>query len=169
MSHGGDDDSAEGDLTPLLDLVLQLLMFFIINVNLATEQSNPDVKLPLSASATPLNKPISGDVYLNQRIRSKTVMDKLSPADKQRLETAESIVFVSSRAPMNMSETRGWLNEEYKAAVKRVGDEKDVKVTIHFRPDGELETNELMKLMKAVQVAGFKNIKMHAIVKTGGE
>src|SRR4051812_35795004 len=105
MSHGG-DDSGESDLTPLLDLVLQLLMFFIINVNLATEQSNPDVKLPLSASATPLAKPIAGDVYLNQRIRSVQVMQKLNEADKQRLENAESIVFVSSRAPMTMSETR---------------------------------------------------------------
>ena len=39
MSHGGaDDNSADPNLTPLLDLVLQLLMFFIINVNFVAEQ-----------------------------------------------------------------------------------------------------------------------------------
>src|SRR5260221_260803 len=56
MSHGGSDASeAEADLTPLLDLVLQLLMFFIINVNFVTEQVNPDIKLPTSESARPID------------------------------------------------------------------------------------------------------------------
>ena len=42
MSHGGSDSgvSAEPNMTPLLDLVLQLLMFFIINVNFVSEQVN---------------------------------------------------------------------------------------------------------------------------------
>src|SRR3954467_15956408 len=107
MAHGGGgEESAEGDLTPLLDMVLQMLMFFIVNVNLATEQTNPDVKLPLSASATPVSKPIAGDVYLNQRPRSEAVMDKLSPADRQRLENADSIIFISGKPPMNMLEAR---------------------------------------------------------------
>src|SRR5437667_3768124 len=109
MSHGGGDDSAEGDLTPLLDLVLQLLMFFIINVNLATEQTNPDVKLPHSSSATPLNKPVAGDVYLNQRIRSEGVMATLPPVERPRFEGADSVIFISSKPPMTMTEARIWL------------------------------------------------------------
>ena len=164
MSHGGDDDSAEGDLTPLLDLVLQLLMFFIINVNLATEQNNPDVKLPLSSSATPLSKPVSGDVYLNQRVRSARLMDSLSPTDKERLGNADSIVFISSKPPMSMLEARAWLKEQHDR-VEREGEGKADNVTIHFRPDGDLEVGELMKLMTAVKLAGFRKIKMHAYVK----
>ena len=39
---------------------------------------------------------------------------------------------------------------------------------IHFRPDGDLEVGELMKLMTACKVAGFKNIKMHAVIPRGG-
>src|SRR3954451_452346 len=109
MSHGGGDDSAEGDLTPLLDLVLQLLMFFIINVNLATEQTNPDVKLPHSSSATPLNKPVAGDVYLNQRLRSDAVLAALPPGEKGRFDGEESVIFISSKPPMTMREARVWL------------------------------------------------------------
>jgi len=166
MAHGGGgEDSAEGDLTPLLDMVLQMLMFFIVNVNLATEQTNPDVKLPLSTSATPVSKPIAGDVYLNQRTRNQSVMDKLSPADRQRLENADSIIFISGKQPMTMLEARAWLQTEAERA-KAAGDGK-INVTIHFRPEGDLDVNELMKLMNAVKVAGFSKIKMHAIIKPG--
>lgn len=167
MSHGGGDESAEGDLTPLLDLVLQLLMFFIINVNLATEQTNPDVKLPLSSSATPLSRPVGGDIYLNQRVRSGRMMDSLPPAERERLSNADSIIFVSSKPPMSMLEARAWLKEQFERA-EREGEGKANNVTIHFRPDGELEFVELVKLMQAVKLAGFRKIKMHAIVKTGG-
>lgn len=166
MSHGGGDDSAESDLTPLLDLVLQLLMFFIVNVNLATEQANPDVKLPLSSSATPLNKPVQGDVYLNQRVRSDAVLSGLSPADRQRLEGAESIIFISGKAPMSMLEARAWLKQEHDNLAARDKSKVDA-VTIHFRPDGDLDVAELMRLMDAVKVAGFSKIKMHAMVGPG--
>jgi biopolymer transport protein ExbD len=124
------------------------------------------VKLPLSASATPLNKPIAGDVYLNQRVRSTQVLSALPPAEQQRLANAESIIFISSKPPMTMLEARAWLKEQHDRA-ERQGEGKAGNVTIHFRPDGELEFNELMKLMTAVKVAGFKKIKMHAIVKVG--
>lgn len=67
MSHGGDASEAEADLTPLLDLVLQLLMFFIINVNFVTEQVNPDIKLPTSESARPIDKADLSSLVLNQK------------------------------------------------------------------------------------------------------
>jgi len=168
MAHGGGEDSAEGDLTPLLDMVLQMLMFFIVNVNLATEQTNPDVKLPLSSSATPVSKPLAGDVYLNQRVRTDALLGTLSQADRQRLETAESIIFISGKPPMNMLEARAWLQTEATRARDAAGGEgKPINVTIHFRPEGDLDFNELMKLMNAVKVAGFTKIKMHAIIKPG--
>ena len=53
MSHGAAADlaHAEPNLTPLLDVVLQLLMFFMMCVNFVNEQVKEDVKLPESASA----------------------------------------------------------------------------------------------------------------------
>jgi biopolymer transport protein ExbD len=163
MSHGGGDDSAESDLTPLLDLVLQMLMFFIVNVNMAMEQANPDVKLPDSTSATPVSKPIAGDVYLNQRIRSDEVMSRLTPTDKERLQNAESIIFISGEEPMTVLGAKGWLSQQH----EKLGKEAADKVTIHFRPEGELEVTELLKLMHAVKNAGFTKVSMHAMVKSG--
>ncbi|MFN6050729.1 MAG: ExbD/TolR family protein, partial [Planctomycetia bacterium] len=50
MSHGGSSDGGnmEPNLTPLLDVVLQLLMFFMMCVNFVTNQVSEDIILPES-------------------------------------------------------------------------------------------------------------------------
>src|SRR5581483_9239644 len=66
MSHGVDTGhSAEPNLTPLLDVVLQLLMFFMMCVNFVTEQINEDIKLPDSESARPMDKGETDVLFLN--------------------------------------------------------------------------------------------------------
>jgi biopolymer transport protein ExbD len=167
MSHGGGGSSSEVDpnLTPLLDLVLQLLMFFIINVNFVSEQVNPDIKLPRSVSARPMDKPAEADIFLNQKSRTPAFLAKLSPADHERLRNADSIIMVTGRPPMTLLEARAWLKDQFQRAedaARAKGGE--VKTVIHFRPDGDLDVGELMKLMTACKVVGFKNIKMHAVV-----
>jgi biopolymer transport protein ExbD len=163
MSHSSSDaDIPEPDLTPLLDLVLQLLMFFIINVSIASDQSNPDIKLPSSESARPLDRPLEGDIVLNQRLNTEAFLARQTERDRDRLRNADSIILVSNQPPMTMLQTRAWLKTEYERAERKAGAPEKVNVTIHFRPDGGLDYNELMHLMNAVKVAGFRNIKMHA-------
>jgi biopolymer transport protein ExbD len=56
-------DNMELNLTPLLDVVMQLVMFFLMCMNFVTDQVNQNVLLPKSASA--------------QEIMSKTDVDVL--------------------------------------------------------------------------------------------
>src|SRR5262249_39104914 len=58
MSHGpaGEGSKAEPNLIPLLDVVLQLLMFFMMCVNFVSEQVTENVKLPVAVSARPMDK-----------------------------------------------------------------------------------------------------------------
>ena len=58
MSHGGGAEGgmADPNLTPLLDVVLQLLMFFMMCVNFVTEQVNEDISLPVSQAVKPMDK-----------------------------------------------------------------------------------------------------------------
>jgi len=160
MSHGGDDSSADPDLTPLLDLVLQLLMFFIINVNFMGAQANPEIKLPRSASARPMDKPADADIYLNQRTRTEAYFNRLPPYDQERLRNADSVVLVPGKPPMSMLEVRAWLKDQR----ERVDAETANRMVVHFRPDGDLDVGELLKLMNACKMVGFKNIKMHAVI-----
>ena len=41
-------DLAEGDLTPMIDMVFQLIAFFMVLINFAQTESNDRVKLPSS-------------------------------------------------------------------------------------------------------------------------
>src|SRR5947209_15048604 len=66
MTHTAVGDRLEINLTPLLDLVLQLIMFFMLTVNFVRgDQANERVDLPVVQSAMPIKS--SGDnlVYLN--------------------------------------------------------------------------------------------------------
>src|SRR3954452_13170547 len=67
MAHGpaAEASSAEPNLTPLLDVVLQLLMFFMMCVNFVTEQVSEDIKLPDSQSARPMDKSETDVLFLN--------------------------------------------------------------------------------------------------------
>jgi biopolymer transport protein ExbD len=168
MSHGADDNTAEPDLTPLLDLVLQLLMFFIINVNFVSDQVNPDIKLPRSTSARPSDKPTDGMIILNHKTKTASFLNKLSPADQERLRSADSVIMVASKPnPMSLLETRGWLKDTFQRA-EQAAKGGEVKIDIHIRPDADLEVAELMRLMQACKVAGFKNLKIHAVIPSGG-
>ncbi len=51
MNVGHGDERVEPNLVPLLDLVLQMVMFFMVCVNFVSEQINANVQLPISTSA----------------------------------------------------------------------------------------------------------------------
>ena len=59
MSANVASDEIDVNLTPLLDLVLQLIMFFIITVNFVrVDQFDESVSLPVAQSAVPLKQPL---------------------------------------------------------------------------------------------------------------
>src|SRR5882672_2938802 len=67
MAHSVSSEGSKADpnLTPLLDMVLQLLMFFMMCVNFVTEQVNEDIKLPRSQAARPMDKSEIEVLFLN--------------------------------------------------------------------------------------------------------
>ena len=58
MSHGGGlgkgEVSPEPNLTPLLDLVLQLVMFFMLVANFVMDELSDKINLPVASQAKPL-------------------------------------------------------------------------------------------------------------------
>jgi biopolymer transport protein ExbD len=167
MSHGGGDDIAEPDLTPLLDLVLQLLMFFIINVNFVSEQVSADIKLPSSESARPVSKADPGAIFLGQMIKSNEMMNKLTSKERERLRNADSLVLIPTQPPMSPAEAKAWLKDKFEFLSKLRPDGK-VDTIIYFRPHADLEYGEMVKLMNYCKVAGFTRIKVRAQIKRTG-
>src|SRR4051794_11267402 len=63
QGHGGE---GEPNLIPLLDLVLQLIMFFMITVNfIRVEQLSEEVLLPVAQDAVPMDRTADNWVFLN--------------------------------------------------------------------------------------------------------
>ena len=56
MSHGSAADKCEPNLVPMLDMVLQLVMFFMVCANFVMEQVNETIKLPEAVVAKPIEK-----------------------------------------------------------------------------------------------------------------
>src|SRR5262245_2699422 len=102
---GGVGIKAEPNLTPLLDIVLQLLMFFIMCTNFIAEEVSGDIVLPKAQSARPMDKSETDVIFLNIFSDGK--------------------VKVLDRRPMNSLETRYWLKERYERTER---DSKDGKV-----------------------------------------
>lgn len=64
-AFSGSGSDAEPNLVPLLDLVLQLVMFFMICANFVMEQVDQTVFLPFAQKAVPLTETGSDIVFLN--------------------------------------------------------------------------------------------------------
>ena len=167
MSHGGGDEIAEPDLTPLLALVLQLLMFFIINVNFVSEQVSADIKLPSSESARPIDKADPAAIFLGQKVKTAEYLAKLTQKERERFQNFDSIVLIPTQPPMSPPEAKAWLKDKFEFLSKLKPDGK-VDTIIYFRPDADLEYGEMLKLMNYCKVAGFTRIKVRAQMKRAG-
>jgi hypothetical protein len=68
---------------------------------------------------------------------------------------------------MSLLEARAWLRRSYEDAEKaaRATGQDGVKTVIHFRPDADLEYKELIMLMNHCKAAGYKKLKVRAIVR----
>src|SRR5947208_5637956 len=74
VSGGG--NNMDLNLTPLLDVVMQLVMFFMMCVNFVTDQVNQNVLLPRSASAQEIMAKTDIDVLvINVEVRRKERLD----------------------------------------------------------------------------------------------
>jgi biopolymer transport protein ExbD len=172
MSHGpaAEASSAEPNLTPLLDMVLQLLMFFMICVNFVNEQVKEDVKLPESASARPMDKAQTDVLFLNlkpfhykewqDRVRDPDLLTKL----QDKFREGDPLVFVSGKEPMKPIELDFWLKQKHEDLLK---DSKEVKTAVIIRADLNTDYTQVFRVLQMCKVRGFTNLKLRAMTKAG--
>src|SRR5262245_24674379 len=75
MSHGP-SDKCEPNLVPLLDMVLQLVMFFMVCANFVMEQVNESIKLPTAVAARPLDPNAQNIIFLNVDAKGVVILSK---------------------------------------------------------------------------------------------
>ena len=150
MSHGGSgsghgQQSADPNLTPLLDLVLQLVMFFMLIANFAQEDVSDKVKLPIATQAKPLSAKDTDITYLNVDTRGH--------------------VLVAG------NQTEGLVGPEQLAShMKHVArthpkyDEKETKnvMKVIIRADRDVKFRDINMVMTTIKSVGFRHLQLRA-------
>jgi biopolymer transport protein ExbD len=153
MSHGSSNIGikAEPNLTPLLDMVLQLLMFFMITVNFVNNQVNENIKLPEAQSARPMDKRMVDVLYLNLNQNGKLELVGQDPLSK----VTDIKVYLR-----NQIEDTKRLNRE-----KGKGD--NVKTTVIIRAHKDANYKDVYQLMQLCKTVGYHRLQLRAIQKAG--
>ena len=149
MSHGS-TDKCEPNLTPLLDLVLQLVMFFMLCANFVMEQTSAEIKLPEAFAAKALDKGEEVPIFLNVNDQGKVLLTP-DQRDKDGAETLDNEIQVQQFMAQQAS------------IEKRKTGKKETQSSVILRVDKQTAFEKTYKIMKACRLAGYQKVQLRVL------
>lgn len=153
MSGSVNHDSAEPNLVPMLDMVFQLVTFFMMVMNFKSAAMDLNLKLPVVGSARPAPEGEEDTNSLVLNIDSQGIL-KVQGVDRNVKE------FVEEEGRVARMHAR--------AANSNFKDGDDLPVTIVIRADKETRFNLLYRIVKAFQQQGFRFFNYKALSEQEG-
>ncbi len=151
MSASVDGEGLDVNLTPLLDLVLQLIMFFMITVNFVrVDQFDESISLPLSSQAVPFDNTAEDWIFLNMDGEGRLV----GALKNERLDTPGKLKAHLERA-----------KDSLERSAKARGKVGDSKIVVILRADKECLNEDIWSCLYSCQRAGFKHWQLRAMTK----
>lgn len=174
MSHGsaGDGGIAEPNLTPLLDVVLQLLMFFMMCVNFVSEQVNEEIKLPKSLAVKPMDKAEADYLFVNVKpFAMQDFQDRL-PSDvlarvQEKFREGDECILVPGKEPMHRNDLRIWLKQQFEDA-RQIAEQrgaKGVSTAIVIRAHKEADYGQVFEILQMCKNVGYRRLMLRALTK----
>jgi biopolymer transport protein ExbD len=146
--HGEEGDP---NLVPLLDLVLQLIMFFMITVNFVrVDQINEDISLPIAQAAVPMEKSAEEFIFLNIDRNGKLIGTLEDLNGGRKLEEF----------------LKGKMMELQRQARFKGGDKADPKVVLVLRADRDARYKQIWDIVELGKAAGIKRYQFRALKKS---
>lgn len=148
---GGGDANADPNLTPLLDVVLQLIMFFMITVNFVrVDHISEQVNLPIAQAAVPMEKTTEEWVFLNINDKGRLMgaMEQFNAPGELELHLKKRI-------------------EQLERTAQLQGEKGDLKIILVLRADKEVRFEQLWDYMETGKRAGIKRFQFRAMKKQG--
>jgi biopolymer transport protein ExbD len=142
---------AEPNLTPLLDIVFQLITFFMLVMNFSNENYDQRVRLPAAGSA----RPVEDETRIEDRLVLNVDQDGhlLMNGEVQPLHKAlQTIKHEADLVRLNL-----------KAAGIKVQADGGLPTTIVLRGDKEATFATVFGLIKACQANGFRKFALKAM------
>jgi biopolymer transport protein ExbD len=164
MSHGSAADKCEPNLVPMLDMVLQLVMFFMVCANFVMEQVNESIKLPVAVVAKPIEKE-EYFIFLNINKDGHVLLSALDAIGDDRILT-------------NPKRVETYMKQRAKEDLRAAGNDKNTvpRSVIILRVDREApfvratgsDKPGVYEIMKACRAAGYEKVLLRAI-RFGGQ
>lgn len=151
-ASSGSELKAEPNLTPLLDVVFQLITFFMLVINFSNDNYDQRVKLPVAGSAMPIDDAGKADeerLVLNVDSAGRLLFNG------KTLSTAEAVEQIKFQASLVRFNAKA-------GGIKLVpGGPLPSRVVI--RGDRSMTFAPLYQLMTACQNAGFQKFEFKAM------
>jgi biopolymer transport protein ExbD len=129
---------AEPNLVPLLDVVMQLIMFFMLMVNFVnTSQINEAIILPVAQSGVPLDKTVRQVLFLNMNKDGKLLV----PGENLK---SDALITAYLR------------RERQRMMTKQGKDDQGDKMLVVLRADERAKTKDVFRIFRLCTEAGFK-------------
>jgi biopolymer transport protein ExbD len=151
MSGAVSDNRADPNLTPLLDVVLQLIMFFMITVNFVrVEHFNKDVVLPPAQMGVPLDKGAEDWIFLNLSKEGKLVgtAEDLNSPEKLRVHLLRE-------------------KEGLERVARLKGRTTELKVVVVLRAHQDAFYEDVWQVLDSCTKAGFRHWQLRVMTKAG--
>jgi biopolymer transport protein ExbD len=160
------EEIEEPNLTPLLDLVLQLVMFFMLVVHFENEQKNEKVQLPKASIAQGLTKNHGKVVFVN-------LLPEESPEESQSgRPTGKAVITVFEGTAMkeytDLPQLRNYLSNQFQADQR--GTKKEDweagkgRSLVILRADKGCNFKQVYDVMKTAREVGYSEIQLRAEV-----
>jgi biopolymer transport protein ExbD len=173
MSHGssaGEGANAEPNLTPLLDVVLQLLMFFMMCVNFVSEQVNEEIKLPRSQSVKPMDKGEADYLFINVKPFSLKDFQERLPSDvlarmQERFRDGDECILVPGKEPMRRNDLRIWLKQQFEDA-RQIAEQrggKEVNTAVVIRAHMDTDYGQVFEILQMCKNVGYRRLMLRAL------
>lgn len=138
----------EADLTPMIDMVFQLIAFFMVLINFAQTETNDHVKLPSSELVKPPDQPIDFPIILHVG--------------------ADGLVYIGGDS--YTAETLGPRFRSELAVLRAQGDLTKEDASVIIRAHRDVAAGEVQEIIRVAQQQGLENfaLRVKEDLQSGG-
>lgn len=146
-----DELRAEPNLTPLLDVVFQLIAFFMLCINFSQDNYDQRIRLPVAGSA----RPVSGSKVDQDRLVLNIDRDGQLLFNGRTYDTEGAIRQIDIQAQV--------VRLGAKIAGREIDPVEGLPTTIVLRADRDTSFEQFYRLLTACQDKGFRKFSLKAM------
>jgi biopolymer transport protein ExbD len=156
-----DTPSVDIDMTPMIDIVFQLITFFMVVINFDAADTDERVKMAISDLARPPKVKLDTELVLQMGYYRKT------EDDVSKITSGPFLFYDGADIPATKFETdfepRLRRELQFDKLKKNVDENGHSKRTVIIRADAECPTGTVQKLIRLCQTVGYEKFALKAM------